>query len=31
MSELTLTPAAAHSLQRWHAMLASRDLKKTKG
>lgn len=27
MSELTLTPAAAHSLQRWHAMLASRDLK----
>lgn len=27
MSELTLNPAAAHSLQRWHAMLASRDLK----
>ncbi|MGH8451759.1 nuclear transport factor 2 family protein [Pseudomonas sp.] len=27
MSELTLTPAAAHTLQRWHAMLAARDLK----
>lgn len=27
MSELTLNPAAAHSLQRWHAMLANRDLK----
>ena len=26
MSELTLNPAAAHSLQRWHAMLAARDL-----
>lgn len=26
MSELTLTPAAAHTLQRWHAMLANRDL-----
>lgn len=26
MSELTLTPAAAHTLQRWHAMLAARDL-----
>ena len=27
MSELTLNPAAAHSLQRWHAMLTSRNLK----
>ncbi|MCS4245948.1 nuclear transport factor 2 family protein [Pseudomonas sp. BIGb0164] len=27
MSELTLTPAAALTLQRWHAMLAARDLK----
>lgn len=27
MSELTLDPAAAHTLQRWHAMLANRDLK----
>ena len=27
MSELTLNPAAAHTLQRWHAMLANRDLK----
>ena len=27
MSELNLTPAAAHTLQRWHAMLANRDLK----
>ncbi|WP_395607508.1 nuclear transport factor 2 family protein [Pseudomonas sp. B22129] len=27
MSELTLAPAAAHTLQRWHAMLANRDLK----
>jgi len=27
MSELKLHPAAAHSLQRWHAMLAARDLK----
>ncbi|KGE64823.1 MULTISPECIES: nuclear transport factor 2 family protein [Pseudomonas] len=27
MSELTLYPAAAHTLQRWHAMLANRDLK----
>ncbi|WP_369302207.1 nuclear transport factor 2 family protein [Pseudomonas sp. N2-5-1-1] len=26
MSELTLTPAAAATLQRWHAMLAGRDL-----
>ncbi|WP_416363521.1 nuclear transport factor 2 family protein [Pseudomonas sp. NFX183] len=26
MSELTLTPAAAQTLQRWHAMLAGRDL-----
>lgn len=26
MSELTLTPAAALTLQRWHAMLAARDL-----
>ena len=26
MSELTLNPAAAHNLQRWHTMLASRDL-----
>ncbi|RTY00630.1 nuclear transport factor 2 family protein [Pseudomonas sp. C 49-2] len=27
MSELTLNPAAAHTLQCWHAMLANRDLK----
>ncbi len=27
MSELKLNPAAADSLQRWHAMLASRNLK----
>ena len=27
MSELTLTPAAAHTLQRWHTMMAGRDLK----
>lgn len=27
MSELTLDPAAAYTLQRWHAMLANRDLK----
>ena len=27
MSELNLTPAAAQTLQRWHAMLANRDLK----
>lgn len=27
MSELTLTPAAAQTLQRWHGMLANRDLK----
>ena len=27
MSELNLTPAAAKTLQRWHAMLANRDLK----
>ncbi|WP_426131121.1 nuclear transport factor 2 family protein [Pseudomonas sp. DWP1b1] len=27
MSELTLNTAAAHTLQRWHAMLANRDLK----
>lgn len=27
MSELNLTPTAAKSLQRWHAMLANRDLK----
>jgi hypothetical protein len=27
MSELTLNPAAAHTLQRWHAMLANRHLK----
>ncbi|NVZ53296.1 nuclear transport factor 2 family protein [Pseudomonas sp. B6002] len=27
MSELTLTPAAAQTLRRWHAMLAARDLK----
>ncbi|MGR2708249.1 polyketide cyclase [Pseudomonas sp. IB20] len=26
MSELTLTPAAAQTLQRWHALLATRDL-----
>ena len=26
MSELNLAPAAAHTLQRWHAMLANRDL-----
>ncbi|MGU9825290.1 nuclear transport factor 2 family protein [Pseudomonas sp. LF090] len=26
MSELTLTPAATQTLQRWHAMLAGRDL-----
>lgn len=26
MSELTLPPAAAQTLQRWHAMLAGRDL-----
>lgn len=26
MSELTLTPAAAQTLLRWHAMLAGRDL-----
>ncbi|WP_455917147.1 nuclear transport factor 2 family protein [Pseudomonas cerasi] len=26
MSELTLTPAAAQTLQRWHAMLAGRHL-----
>ncbi|QJI29104.1 nuclear transport factor 2 family protein [Pseudomonas sp. ADAK18] len=26
MSELSLNPHAAHSLQRWHAMLASADL-----
>ncbi|MDO9346942.1 nuclear transport factor 2 family protein [Pseudomonas pergaminensis] len=26
MSELNLTPAAAHTLQRWHAMLADRNL-----
>ncbi|QHD07009.1 MULTISPECIES: nuclear transport factor 2 family protein [Pseudomonas] len=26
MSELTLTPAAAQTLQRWHNMLAGRDL-----
>ena len=26
MSELTLTPAAAQTLQRWHALLAARDL-----
>lgn len=26
MSERHLNPAAAHSLQRWHAMLAARDL-----
>jgi hypothetical protein len=26
MSELTLPPAAAATLQRWHAMLAGRDL-----
>ncbi|WP_456025365.1 nuclear transport factor 2 family protein [Pseudomonas capeferrum] len=26
MSELTLTPAAAQTLQRWHAILAGRDL-----
>jgi len=26
MSELHLNPAAAHSLQRWHTMLATRDL-----
>lgn len=26
MSELNLNPAAAHSLQRWHTMLAARDL-----
>ncbi|UII69010.1 nuclear transport factor 2 family protein [Pseudomonas sp. HN11] len=27
MSELTLTTAAAQTLQRWHALLANRDLK----
>ena len=27
MSELNLTPTAAKTLQRWHAMLANRDLK----
>ncbi|TFY87977.1 nuclear transport factor 2 family protein [Pseudomonas kairouanensis] len=27
MSDLSLAPAAALSLQRWHAMLANRDLK----
>ncbi|MGB3125305.1 MAG: nuclear transport factor 2 family protein [Pseudomonas sp.] len=27
MSELTLAPAAAQTLQRWHAMLVNRDLK----
>lgn len=27
MSELTLAPAAAQTLQRWHTMLANRDLK----
>lgn len=27
MSELTLAPAAAHTLKRWHAMLAACDLK----
>ena len=26
MSELNLTPAAAQTLQRWHAMLADRNL-----
>ncbi|MGR3885583.1 nuclear transport factor 2 family protein [Pseudomonas sp. 1152_12] len=26
MSELTLTPAAAQTLQRWHTLLATRDL-----
>ncbi|MGY2288301.1 nuclear transport factor 2 family protein [Pseudomonas sp. SDO528_S397] len=26
MSDLSLTPAAAHTLRRWHAMLAQRDL-----